>query len=97
MNLPKLRKAIEGDLPIASKGLIATWRESFTTLKRQKQDPAYYFRPELPDSANAYLPVDVLHTVDKVRVPLSGIATRLLSVFFGGSRDLLKEGFIIYP
>ena len=41
-NLPKLRKAIESDLPIAPQGLIATWREIFKTLRHQKQDPAYY-------------------------------------------------------
>ena len=57
-NLPKLRKAIESDLPVASKGLIATWREIFVTIRRQKQDPSYCFLPELPDTAGAYLPVE---------------------------------------
>ena len=41
-NLPKLRKAIENELPIATRGLIATWREVFKILKRQKQNPEYY-------------------------------------------------------
>ena len=41
-NLPKLRKAIEDDLPITTRGLITTWREVFKILKRQKQDPEYY-------------------------------------------------------
>lgn len=50
-NLPKLRKAIESDLPIASRGLVATWREIRETVRRQKADPAYYYSPELPATA----------------------------------------------
>lgn len=41
-NLPKLRKAIENDLPIAPQGLIATWKEIFDTLKHQKKNPDYH-------------------------------------------------------
>lgn len=41
-NLPKLRKAIESDMPIATRGLVSTWRQIFKILKRQKQDPNYY-------------------------------------------------------
>ncbi len=52
-NLPKLRNAIENDLPIASKGLLATWKEISETVKRQKQDPAYCFTPEFPPTAGA--------------------------------------------
>lgn len=51
-NLPKLRKAIESDLPVASRGLIPTWREILHTVKRQKQDPSYYYAPEFPPTAN---------------------------------------------
>jgi fatty acid desaturase len=47
-NLPKLRKAIESDLPVASRGLISTWREIRVTLKRQKSEPGYVFSPPLP-------------------------------------------------
>ena len=60
-NLPKLRKAIQDDLPFATKGLIATWREIITTLRQQKRDPDFSFRPELPDTASAYLDVDGTH------------------------------------
>lgn len=51
-NLPKLRKAIASDLPVASRGLIATWREILQTVKRQKEDPSYYFAPEFPSTAH---------------------------------------------
>lgn len=54
-NLPKLRKEIEWDLPIATGGLIETWREVYRALDRQKQDSSYYFRPELPEGANPYV------------------------------------------
>lgn len=41
-NLPKLRKAIESDMPVAPKGLVATWKQIFDTLKHQKKDPDYH-------------------------------------------------------
>jgi fatty acid desaturase len=33
-NLPQLRKAIEGDLPVVSKGFVGTWREKYGAAKR---------------------------------------------------------------
>ena len=50
-HLPKLRKAIEFDLPVAPKGLVATWREIFDAMKRQRVDPGYFVTPELPNTA----------------------------------------------
>ncbi len=50
-NLPRLRAAIAADLPPAPHGLVATWREIFGILKRQKTDPAYCFVPALPGAA----------------------------------------------
>jgi fatty acid desaturase len=47
-NLPKLRKALEADLPVAPKGLIATWLEIIDTLRKQKKDPTYYRPLEFP-------------------------------------------------
>lgn len=47
-NLPKLRKAIEHDLPKTSGGLIATWKEMRVAMKKQKADPNYYLPVELP-------------------------------------------------
>jgi fatty acid desaturase len=47
-NLPRLRKAIEHDLPPAPHGLLATWRELIPILKRQRREPGYFFAPPLP-------------------------------------------------
>lgn len=47
-NLPKLRKAIEHDLPPAPHGLVATWRELLELRKKCINDPTYRFVPECP-------------------------------------------------
>ncbi|MYJ74623.1 MAG: hypothetical protein F4089_05760 [Gammaproteobacteria bacterium] len=47
-NLPKLRKAIEHDLPPATHGLVATWRELLALRKKCINDPTYRFVPECP-------------------------------------------------
>lgn len=47
-NLPKLRKAIEHDLPVASHGLLATWRELLALRRKLIDDPDYRFVPEVP-------------------------------------------------
>jgi len=47
-NLPRLRKAIERDLPPATHGLLATWKEIFPIIKRQREDPNYFFIPKIP-------------------------------------------------
>jgi len=47
-NLPRLRKAIEHDLPPAHHGLWATWSEILPIMHRQQQDPTYAFVPKLP-------------------------------------------------
>ncbi|MEM7531290.1 MAG: fatty acid desaturase [Chloroflexota bacterium] len=47
-NLPKLRAAIEHDLPPA-KGMWATWQEILEIRRKQLDDPAYVFVPELPN------------------------------------------------
>ncbi len=51
-NLPKLRKAMEHDLPPATHGLWATWREIFQTLEKQKADPNYFHAPPIPSGEN---------------------------------------------
>jgi fatty acid desaturase len=48
-NLPKLRAAIQYDLPPAPHGLWATWKEIIPILVRQKNDPHYVFTPVLPN------------------------------------------------
>ncbi len=50
-NLPKLRKAIEHDLPPATHGLLATWKEILPIIRRQSVDPAYTFVPVLPQGS----------------------------------------------
>jgi fatty acid desaturase len=47
-NLPRLRKAIEHDLPPAPHGLRATWRHMLDIHRRQQVDPNYAFVPTLP-------------------------------------------------
>lgn len=47
-NLPKLRKALEHDLPPATHGLRATWREILPIIRRQRVDSTYVFVPVLP-------------------------------------------------
>jgi fatty acid desaturase len=47
-NLPRLRSVIEHDLPPATHGLWATWRELRPIMKRQREDQGYVFIPRLP-------------------------------------------------
>jgi len=49
-NLPKLRRAIEHDLPPAPNGLLATWREVLAIHRKQMANPDYFFVPDLPQS-----------------------------------------------
>lgn len=44
-NLPKLRAAIEHDLPKATHGLRATWREMLDIRNKSLNDPSYVFEP----------------------------------------------------
>ena len=57
-NLPKLRKAIGWDLPVASRGLLATWKEMMETVRRQRRDSGYFFTPPLPAGATPYVDPD---------------------------------------
>ena len=50
-NLPKLRKALQYDLPPAPHGLWATWTEILAIKQSIKIDPGYQFIPVLPGSA----------------------------------------------
>ena len=57
-NLPKLRRAIGWDLPVASRGLLATWKEMVDTVRRQRRDSRYFFTPPLPAGATPYVDPD---------------------------------------
>lgn len=50
-NLPKLRRAIEHDVPPASPGLWAAWREILPALRKQKVNPDYFIPVTLPAEA----------------------------------------------
>ncbi|MDG2277445.1 MAG: fatty acid desaturase [Pseudomonadales bacterium] len=50
-NLAKLRSAIKDDLPIATHGLAATWREILSIKEKSMADPSYRFSPSFPASA----------------------------------------------
>ncbi|MDZ4744198.1 MAG: fatty acid desaturase [Verrucomicrobiota bacterium] len=54
-NLPKLRKAIEHDLPPAPHGLWATWQGILDIHKKTKTDPSYQFIPRLPQSKGEFV------------------------------------------
>jgi fatty acid desaturase len=52
--LPKLRKAIEADLPPACDGLVQAWSEIVHVLRMQRHDPDYMITPQVPGkTANA--------------------------------------------
>ena len=52
-NLRKLHDAIAHDLPSCTDGLLATWREIVSIMRKQHKDPAWQHRVTLPASANA--------------------------------------------
>ena len=52
-NLPKLRRAIAHDLPPATHGLLATWREMLALRRKFLADPNYRYLPALPAGAAA--------------------------------------------
>ena len=51
--LGRLHRAIEHDLPPSPVGLIATWREVIGILRRQKAEPDYQYRQQLPEAVTA--------------------------------------------
>ena len=47
-NLPKLRRAIEHDLPAAPHGLRATWKEMLNLRRKFLADPDFHYMPTFP-------------------------------------------------
>mgnify|MGYP003310807217 FL=1 len=47
-NLPKLRKAIEKDLPRATHGLLSTWKEMLSIREKCLAEPEFKFKPSIP-------------------------------------------------
>ena len=47
--LPRLRQAIQDDLPKAKVGLWGAWKEIIAAMKQMRKDPAYGIVPEVPN------------------------------------------------
>ena len=73
-NLPKLRQAIEHDLPPCTHGLWATWVHILDVLKKQKADPTYTFIPQLPQSHGARVGDTELENEAADRIPVPSLA-----------------------
>ncbi|MFB9985037.1 fatty acid desaturase [Mesorhizobium kowhaii] len=52
--LPRLHEAIKHDLPPANSSIWNAYREMFRAVMRQRREPGYYFRRELPPTAQPY-------------------------------------------
>ncbi|WP_085881358.1 fatty acid desaturase, partial [Roseisalinus antarcticus] len=53
-NLPKLHALIKDDLPPPNRSIPGAYLEMFRALLRQRRDPEYYIRKELPPTAKPY-------------------------------------------
>ncbi len=51
-NLRRLHKAIRHDLPPVTNGLVPTWREIISIMRRQHEDPTWQHRVTLPEGAS---------------------------------------------
>lgn len=54
--LRRLHRLIEKDLPPSPKGIVATWKQIGSILKKQKQDLSYQFNAPLPDNGTVIRP-----------------------------------------
>ncbi len=57
-NLHKLHKQVRHELPAWPHGVVATWRQIISILRRQYEDPEYQFIPEVPPAAPARIAGD---------------------------------------
>jgi fatty acid desaturase len=57
--LPRLHEVVKHDLPEANPSIWAAYREMFAAVMRQRREPGYYLRRELPPGAKPYK--EVLH------------------------------------
>jgi fatty acid desaturase len=62
--LPKLHALIKNDLPTANPSIVDGYREMIDSLKRQRVEPNYYVRKELPPTAKPYR--EELHDEDSI-------------------------------
>jgi fatty acid desaturase len=57
--LPRLHEVIKDDLPTPNPSMWAAYKEMFRAVMRQRREPGYYLRRELPPTAKPYK--DALH------------------------------------
>ncbi len=58
--LPKLHEVVKHDLPTPNPSIWAAYREMFQAVMRQRREPGYYLKRELPPTARPYK--EDLHT-----------------------------------
>ena len=63
--LPRLHDLIKADLPPANTSILDAYREVFASLRRQKIDPEYAYRKDLPPTARPYR--DEFHNLNIAR------------------------------
>ncbi len=64
-NLPRLHELIKDDLPPPNPSIPHAYLEMFRALMKQRRDPDYYVRRELPPTAQPYR--DEFHDVHVAR------------------------------
>ena len=62
--LPRLHEMIKGDLPPPNRSIAEGYAEMLRAVIRQRQEPGYYLRKELPPTAKPYR--EDLHDEDSV-------------------------------
>ena len=65
--LPRLHELIKGDLPPANRSIAHAYAEMVGALWRQRSEPGFYLRKELPPTARPYR--EEFHNVDVAREP----------------------------
>jgi fatty acid desaturase len=63
--LPRLHELIKNDLPPANTSIMDAYREVFASLRKQKLEPEYAYRKELPSTARPYR--DEFHSISIAR------------------------------
>ena len=52
--LPRLHDLIKHDLPVPNRSIFAAYREMFQAVMRQRREPGYYLKRDLPPTARPY-------------------------------------------
>lgn len=70
--LPQLHELIKDDLPAPNRSIADAYREMLGSILRQRSQPAYFVRKELPGTAMHYR--EELHTIEVARADASNLA-----------------------